>query len=48
MRRSVHYQDVLAAVYHILGIDLHVLIGDMAGGPVSFLPAPAPVVHELI
>jgi hypothetical protein len=47
-RRPVHYQDVLAIVYHILGIDPHALIRDVAGRPVSFLTSTAAAVHELI
>jgi hypothetical protein len=46
--RPVHYQDVLATVYHNLGIDPYAFIRDMAGRPVSILPSTAEPIRELI
>jgi hypothetical protein len=46
--RPVHYQDVLATVYHNLGIDPHAFIRDEADRPVSILPATAEPIRELI
>ena len=34
----VHYLDVLATVYHNLGIDPHTFINDKEIGPVNILP----------
>jgi hypothetical protein len=46
--RPVHYQDILATVYHNLGIDPHAFIRDKADRPVSILPASAEPIRELI
>ncbi len=46
--RPVHYQDVLATVYHNLGIDPHAFIRDKADRPVSILPPTAEPIRELI
>jgi hypothetical protein len=45
--RTVHYQDVLATVYHNLGIDPHAFIRDAADRPVSILPSTAEPIREL-
>ena len=37
----IHYQDVLATVYHNLGIDPHAFVTDQAGRPVPILPGTA-------
>jgi hypothetical protein len=34
----VHYRDVLATVYHNLGIDPHAMVSDIAGRPAAILP----------
>ena len=39
--RPVHYQDVLATIYHNLGIDPHAFI-QRQGRPARLHPAPAP------
>jgi len=46
--RPVHYQDVLATVYHALGIDPHTFLRDKADRPVSILPATAEPIRELM
>ncbi len=46
--RPVHYHDVLATVYHNLGIDPHGFVSDPTGRPVTILPGTASPVHELI
>jgi hypothetical protein len=46
--RPVHYQDVLATVYHNLGIDPHAFIRDKADRPVFILPPTAEPIRELI
>jgi hypothetical protein len=46
--RPVHYQDVLATIYHNLGIDPHAFIRDKADRPVSILPPTAEAIRELI
>jgi hypothetical protein len=46
--RPVHYQDVLATVYHNLGIDPHAFIRDRADRPISILPLTAEPIRELI
>jgi hypothetical protein len=44
----VHYLDVLATVYHNLGIDPHSFIEDKSGRPVMILPGTARPVEALI
>lgn len=44
----VHYQDVLATVYHNLGIDPHTSIEDQSGRPISILPGTARPIEKLL
>ncbi|MFN4260018.1 MAG: DUF1501 domain-containing protein [Gemmataceae bacterium] len=37
--RPIHYQDVLATVYHNLGIDPHAMVTDIADRPMPILPS---------
>jgi uncharacterized protein (DUF1501 family) len=46
--RPVHYQDVLATVYHNLGIDPHTFVRDVSDRPVPVLPESARPIAELI
>jgi uncharacterized protein (DUF1501 family) len=46
--RPVPYQDVLATVYHNLGIDPHAFIRDKADRPISILPPTAEPIRELV
>jgi hypothetical protein len=46
--RPVHYRDVLATIYHNLGIDSRAFIQDKAGRPVTILPSDAEPIAELI
>jgi hypothetical protein len=46
--RPVPYLDVLATIYHNLGIDPHAFITDRANRPVGILPGTAEPIHELI
>jgi len=45
--RPVHYRNLLAAVYHNLGIDPHAMIRDCLNRPVYILPEDAQPVREL-
>jgi hypothetical protein len=45
--RAVHYRDILATVYHNLGIDPHAAIRDQLDRPVHILPEEARPVAEL-
>jgi hypothetical protein len=44
----IHYHDVLATIYHNLGIDPHAFISDRTGRPVSILPSTAEPIRQLI
>lgn len=46
--RPVHYQDVLATVYHNLGIDTAELVRDQFEKPIPILPSGARPIRELI
>jgi hypothetical protein len=46
--RPIHYQDVLATVYHNLGIDPHAMITDKSDRPAMILPGSAEPVRELV
>jgi uncharacterized protein (DUF1501 family) len=45
--RPIHFHDVLATIYHNLGIDAHGYIRDKANRPVNILPPTSEVVREL-
>jgi hypothetical protein len=45
--RAVHYRDILATVYHNLGIDPHTAIRDALARPVHIMPEDARPVPEL-
>jgi hypothetical protein len=44
----IHYLDVLATVYHNLGIDPHAFISDKTGRPTPILPGTAEPIRQLI
>ena len=46
--RPLHYRDVLATVYHNMGIDPHAFVRDKADRPVSILPPETELIRELI
>lgn len=46
--RPVHYRDVLATIYHNLGIDPHTFVRDINERPVPILPEDARPIRELI
>ena len=46
--RPIHYRDVLATVYHNLGIDPHDFVRDVNDRPVLILPEDAQPIRELI
>jgi uncharacterized protein (DUF1501 family) len=46
--RPVNYLDVLATIYHNLGIDPHAFISDKANRPINILPPTTAPIHELI
>ncbi len=45
--RPIHFRDVLATIYHNLGIDPHGDIRDKANRPVNILPPTSEVICEL-
>ena len=46
--QPIHYLDVLATVYHNLGIDPHAFVPDRAGRPVPILPGTARPIERLV
>lgn len=46
--RPVHYRDVLATIYHNLGIDPHQYVRDINDRPVQVLPEDARPIRELV
>jgi arylsulfatase A-like enzyme len=44
----IHYLDVLATVYHNLGIDPHSFVPDISGRPVPILPGTAKPIAKLV
>ena len=45
--RPVHYRDILATVYHNLGLDPHGMVHDVFGRPNPILPADARPIARL-
>jgi len=48
VERPIHYRDVLATIYHNLGIDPHSRIEDPSGRPVPIMPDDARPIAELL
>ena len=46
--QPIHYLDVLATVYHNLGIDPHAFVPDRSGRPVPILPGTARPIERLM
>ena len=44
---SVHYRNILATLYHNLGIDPHTIVRDVFDRPTTILPEDARPVREL-
>jgi hypothetical protein len=44
----VHYHDVLATVYHNLGIDPHAMVYDVSGRPAPILPSTAQPISRVV
>jgi hypothetical protein len=44
----IHYQDVLATIYHNLGIDPNTFVSDISGRPVPILPGTARPIERLV
>jgi hypothetical protein len=44
----IHYHDVLATVYHNLGIDPHAMVYDVSGRPAPILPSTAQPIGKLV
>ena len=44
----VHYQDILATVYHNLGIDPHAMVYDVSGRPAPIMPSAAQPIGRLL
>ena len=46
--QPIHYRDVLATVYHNLGIDPHGMVQDLSGRPAPILPVEAQPIARLL
>lgn len=46
--RPIHYQDVLATLYHAIGIDPHAFVKDRTDRPVPLLPSTTEPIAELV
>jgi uncharacterized protein (DUF1501 family) len=46
--QPLHYQDVLATVYHNLGIDPHSMVYDVSGRPTPILPSTVAPIQKLL
>jgi Protein of unknown function (DUF1501) len=46
--QPIHYQDVLATIYHNLGISAHAMVEDVSGRPMPILPSTAHPIEKLI
>ncbi len=44
----IHYRDVLATIYHNLGIDHHSMVQDISGRPAPILPAEARPIDRIL
>jgi hypothetical protein len=44
----IHYHDVLATIYHNLGIDPHAFVQEKSGRPIPILPGTATPIAALI
>jgi hypothetical protein len=47
-QRPIHYRDILATVYHNLGIDPNGFVEDKTGRPIMILPGSARPIGELV
>jgi hypothetical protein len=48
VERPIHYRDVLATIYHNLGIDPHSFVRDVSERPVAILPEDCRPIRELV
>lgn len=46
--RPIPYQDILATLYHTVGIDPHLMVRDIFDRPVPILPSTTQVIRELV
>jgi uncharacterized protein (DUF1501 family) len=46
--QPIHYHDVLATVYHHLGIDPHSFVNDVSNRPIPILPSTASVIRQIV
>jgi hypothetical protein len=46
--QPIHYRDVLATIYHNLGIDPHAMVQDVTGRPAAILPVEARPISRLL
>ncbi|NBU76414.1 MAG: DUF1501 domain-containing protein, partial [Planctomycetes bacterium] len=44
----IHHRDILATVLTSLGLDLHAMIQDVSGRPMTLLPGTAQPVEKLL
>ena len=47
VQNPIHYRNILATLYHNLGIDPHTIVSDVFGRPTTILPEDARPVREL-
>ena len=46
--QPIHYHDVLATIYHHLGIDPHGFVSDASNRPVPILPSTASLIRQIV
>jgi hypothetical protein len=46
--QPIHYLDVLATVYHNLGINPHSVVEELSGRPTAILPSTALPIDKLV
>lgn len=46
--RPIHFHDVLATIYHNLGIDPNMFVPDVSGRPTPILSSDAKPIHEIV
>jgi len=47
VQNPIHYRNILATLYHNLGIDPHTIVRDVLDRPATILPEDARPVREL-
>ena len=47
-QNPVHYRNILATIYHNMGINPHAMVADVSGRPTPILPSSARVIEKLV